>query len=85
MGKLLKNCKETAKEMPPDKRTIPGGYITRQLIDEIRMANSEISKDIDATTRVNTTPQEFYRIAVRIALNSNAIDRALNDLKSIFE
>lgn len=85
MGELLTNRKGNAEEMPPDKRTIPGGYITKQLIDEIRMANSEIAKDIDATTRVNVGPQEFYRIAARIALNSNAIDKALNDLKSIFE
>lgn len=87
MAKKRPNCSEPVENDPKmqDKRIIPGGYITKQLIDEIAMASNECNRDLEAVTRIAADPQEMYRVIARLAVQNGVIHKAINDLRKIFE
>ena len=83
MGKKPRNSIGKAKDM--SDKPIPGGYITKQLLDAITMTSSEIKKDIEATTRVSVEPAEFYRLFAKFSLQMQQIDKSVLDLNNIFD
>ena len=83
MGKKPRNSIGKAEEM--SDKPIPGGYITKQLLDDITMTTSEVKKDIEATTRIAVEPAEFYRLFAKFSLQMQQIDKSVHDLNNIFE
>ena len=87
MAENERNCSESVEndtEMSKE-RLIPGGYITKQLIDEIAMASNESNRDLEAVTRISADPHEMYRVIARLAVQNGIIHKAINDLRKIFE
>lgn len=82
MGKKLRKSLRKAEKM--SNKPIPGGYVTKQKLDDIKMSSSEIRKDLEATSRVEPDPTQFYRILTKITLQIQTIDKAARDLTEIF-
>lgn len=72
-------------EKTQEKRIIPGGYFCNQKLDEIRMYNSEILRDLDSITGSNTNREEIYRLIARIYDQVHKSDKALSELKMIYK
>lgn len=87
MAEKQSNCSQSVENQSDmaDKRLIPGGYITRQMVDEIIMASSEISRDIEAVTRISADPQETYRVIAKVAIQLGNIKSLAAELRKIME
>ena len=83
MGKKIRKSIRKAEKMT--NKPIPGGYVTFQLLDSIRMTTSDIKHDIEATTRLSVEPAEFYRLLAKFTLKIQEVDKSVNELEDIFK
>jgi len=82
MGKKINKRLQKAKDMTD--KPIPGGYVTYQLLDAIRMVTSDINRDIEAVTRLSVSEAEFYRLLAKFSIKLQQIDKSVSDLNEIF-
>ncbi len=85
-GNNQENADKTSLDKTkPLRRLLPGGYFCDQKLDELKMYNAEILRDLDAITGSNTNREEIFRLVARIYDQVHKCDKALTELKMIYK
>jgi hypothetical protein len=68
-----------------EKRIQPGGYICKQRLDDIGAYNAEILRDLEAMIGANVSKEEMYRLVAKVMHRIHLSNKAITELKLIYE